>query len=107
MKTEERRKREAEEMRDTELSTLEKINEAFEDEDTKSHPLSDQIEQCEYLKRYCQRQMKGGENQGGDQEDSKLDSKKSKKNTELQQKLEKGAIELAPTKEEKLAVSVF
>jgi hypothetical protein len=39
------------------MDHLEKLNEALNDHSVGSNPLFDQIEQCEFLKRYCQKKI--------------------------------------------------
>lgn len=94
-------------MRDKELEHLTKLKEALNDNSVGTNPLFEHIDTCEYLKRYCQNKIKsksGGDNQETAQKEE--DSKQST-STEINKAIAKGSIQLAPSKEEKLASNVF
>lgn len=42
-----------EELKGKEISHLDRLNEVLNDNSVGTNPLFDQIEQCEFLKRYC------------------------------------------------------
>lgn len=101
-----RRQKELEEMRQTEIDHLAKLNEALEDHSVGTNPLFDQIEQCEFLKRYCQKKVNSPE-ENQEQIESSDAKKQASGSNELDKALAKGSIQLAPSKESKLAASVF
>jgi chromosome segregation ATPase len=57
----ERKKREEEEARSNEINHLSKLNDALNDNTVGNNPLFDHIETCEFLKRYCQKQIKNAQ----------------------------------------------
>ena len=57
----------------------------------------DHVEECEFLTRYCQRQLKGGD--AADQADKKKEeTAEEKKNNDLEKALQKGSIQPAERK---------
>jgi hypothetical protein len=71
-----------------------------------TNPLFDQIEQCEFLKRYCQKKINAPGAEDAKDEGAQ-EAKKQAGNNDLEKALAKGSIALAPSKEEKLAASVM
>lgn len=104
----ERKKKIEEDARENEIAHLEKLNEALEDHSMGSNPLFDNIETCEFLKRYCQKQIKKTQ-VGGDEnkdEKEKEETKQASGKSELDKALAKGSIQLAQTKNEKNAANM-
>lgn len=81
------------------------MNEAFVDNSVGSNPMFDQIEQCEFLKRYCQKQSKSVVEGEIIPEEKQVEEKK-KSNNDIDKALQKGSIQLAETKDER-DISVF
>lgn len=105
----ERKQKEEESFRQSEIDHLAKLNEALNDNSLGSNPLFEQIEQCEFLERYCQKKMKS-QIKAGDEVEGEAQAEETKeaiKKSELDKALAKGSIQLAPSKESKAAVSVF
>lgn len=90
-----------ESLRETEIDMVKKLDEALLDNSVGTNPLFDHIEQCESLKKYCQKQMKQEA-----EEEVKVAEKvteQEKKSNDIDKALSKGSIQKAATKEEKNA----
>jgi len=87
------------EARGNEIEHLAKLDETLADDSVGSNPLFDQIETCEFLQRYCQKQIKTapGEDDKKDTEE-KEETKKSSGKSDLDKQLAKGSIQLAQKK---------
>jgi hypothetical protein len=87
-----------EQLRDSEIEQLAKLQEVLDDQSLGSNPLFNQIETCEQLKKYCQKRMKthAEEEKIAKEEEKKTPAGKN----ELDSKLAKGAVILHPGKEE-------
>jgi hypothetical protein len=92
-----------ENLKSDEIEKLKKIEAAINDSTIGSSPMFEQIEQCEHLKKFCLKQMKKDEPKT--EEEKAEEKKEAQKNikSELEKALQKGSIQLAPSKEEKLA----
>lgn len=101
-----------EQLRDREIAELKTLEDALSDNSPGSNPLFEFIEQCEFLRKYCQKQIKDQvEDEEGKQEmssadliknalskeldkASSVDQVKQVLKNELDKKLEKGSVAL-------------
>jgi len=86
-------------LRNEEFDNYTKLVDALNDNAVGTNPLFDFIEQCEYLKRYCQKQSnQPNAEEAITEEQAKETSKKG--NSELENALAKGKIQAADSKQE-------
>lgn len=86
-----------------EIAKLKKIENAITDSNVGSSPMFDQIEQCEQLKKFCLKQMQKGKPLTEEEKADEKEEAQKKVKSDLEKALQKGSIQLAPSKEEKLA----
>jgi len=89
-------------LRDSEVDALAKIQSSIDDDNLGSNPMFGVIEQIEFLQKMCQRKLATPVEEETKVEQATEEAKGSQKN-ELDTKLKKGAIQAAPTKEQRLA----
>lgn len=83
-----------EQLKNDEIEKLKKIDEAILDKAIGTNPMFDQIEQCEHLKKFCQKQMnKDSEPATSKAEDKEVLQQKIK--GDLEKAIAKGSIQLA------------
>jgi len=100
----ENKKKMEESLRETEIENVDRLTEALNDETVGTNPMFEHIEQCESLKKYCQKQIKSGKEEEVQNQEKKEEKKQA---NDIDKALAKGSIALAPSKEAKLAGSVF
>lgn len=92
-----------EQLKNDEIEKLKKIDNAITDGTIGASPMFEQIEQCEQLKKFCLKQMKKNEPQTEEEKaEEKAEAQKNIK-SDLEKALQKGSIQLAQSKHEKLA----
>jgi len=94
------REREAN-LRNEEFDTYSKLVDALNDNSVGTNPLFDFIEQCEFLKRYCQKQSNKPSTEEA-VEQNQANAAAPKGNSELENALAKGKIQAADSKQESL-----
>ena len=103
-KERENKDRMEEQLQQDEIDQLNKIIEAIADTSVGSNPFAEQIEQCDQLTKYCEKQKGKLAGQAAPQEDpdaSKKDQQEKNRttNSDLAKAVAKGSLQLAPSKE--------
>lgn len=89
-------------LRQAEIDTLAKIQASIEDDDIGSNPMFGVLEQIAFLEKLCNKKLEAPAEEETKVEQAPEETKGGQKN-ELDQKLKKGAIMAAPSKETKMA----
>lgn len=90
----------------TEVDGLAKLQAAIDDDSVINNPLYEEIEQCDNLIKFIQKKMNSA-SEATEETKEETEGKKEQKTTEIDKALNKGQMQRAPTKEEKLAANVF
>ena len=100
LKEQERQKEYEKQLREKELEQLTQFEDSIKDHSIGTNPMFDFIEVCEHLKKVCQKRMQK-EEEAEQIEETKTTEKDKKAESQLDKKLAKGSVLLAPSKGEK------
>lgn len=111
----ENKKRMEEQLQQDEIDQLNKIIASIEDQSVGANPFFEQIEQCEQLTKFCQKQKAKLTGEPAQQEEpdvadevnKKEEEKQRQTNSELTKALAKGSVQLAPSKEARDGQTAF